>query len=463
MSGLFGVVSVSNCTQDLLYGTDYHSHLGTEVAGVSVLDGHFQHRIHSIANSQFKSRFASEMSSMEGNSGIGVISDSNTQPFIVSSRVGDFAIVTAGLVTNKDELAAALIEKGQSFSEVSHGEINVSELTAKIIASGESLVAGIKQVFKVVEGSVSMLLLTREGVYAARDARGRTPLVVATREGATAVASESTAFGNLGYEVVKFLEPGEIVRMTSGNIETLAKGTGGCKICAFLWIYTGYPASLYEGISVEAVRERTGAALARQDTVEADLVAGVPDSGTGHAIGYAIESGLPFRRPLVKYTPGYGRSYTPPSQEVRDLVAKMKLIAVKDIIDGARIILCEDSIVRGTQLKNLTIKKLRGCGATEIHIRPACPPLMFPCIYALSTRSVQELAATRAIRALEGCDIEDVGEYIDSSSDKHARMIEWIREDLDVTSLQYLKLEDMIEAIGMPAESLCTYCWTGRE
>ncbi|MHC4714835.1 MAG: amidophosphoribosyltransferase [Planctomycetota bacterium] len=461
MSGLFGVVSKSNCTEDLFYGTDYHSHLGTEVAGLAVMDGYFRHRIHSIADTQFKSRFVDRLGDLPGKSGVGVISDSNTQPFIVSSRVGDFAIVTAGLVTNKDPLTQRMLDEGQSFSEVAGGEINPSELVAKIIASGNSIVDGIRKAFELIEGSVTMLLLTREGVIAARDARGRTPLVIGSKEGAVAVASESCAFPNLGYTLVRFVEAGEIVRITADGVETLAEGTGDCRICSFLWIYTGYPASVYEGITVEAVRERCGAALARKDTVEPDLVAGVPDSGTAHAIGYAMESGRPYRRPLVKYTPGYGRSYTPPSQEVRDRVAKMKLIAVEDIIRGKRIVLCEDSIVRGTQLKNLTIKKLKDSGAKEIHIRPACPPLMFPCIYALSTRSVEELAARRAIRALEGGDIEDVSEYVDSKSDKHHRMVEWIREDLGVTSLAYLELEDMVKAIGLPKEGLCTYCWTG--
>jgi len=461
MSGLFGVVSRSDCTRDLFYGTDYHSHLGTQVAGLATFDGYFRHRIHSISDTQFKSRFAEHLAEMPGKSGVGVISDSNTQPFIVSSRAGDFAIVTAGLITNKDPLAEKMLAEGQSFSEVSGGEINPSELAAKIIASGRSIPEGIKRVFESIEGSCTMLLLTREAIYAARDALGRMPLVIGRKEGATAVASESSAFPNLGYKVERFLEPGEIVRITADGSQTVTAGGPRCRICSFLWIYTGYPASTYEGISVEAVRERTGAALAARDDIEADLVAGVPDSGTGHAIGYAMESGWPFRRPLVKYTPGYGRSYMPPSQEVRDLVAKMKLIPIADIIRGKRIVLCEDSIVRGTQLKNLTIRKLNENGAKEIHLRAACPPLMFPCIYALSTRSVEELAARRAIKALEGGNPKDVSEYIDSTTEKHAAMVEWIRKDIGVTTLAYLELADMIEAIGLGVDKLCTHCWTG--
>ncbi|MCD6405178.1 MAG: amidophosphoribosyltransferase [Planctomycetes bacterium] len=462
MSGLFGVVSRQNCTKTLFYGTDYHAHLGTEVAGLAVLGDFFRHRIHSIADTQFKSRFAEDMGDMSGNAGIGVISDSNTQPFLVSSRVGDFAIVTSGLVNNKDNLAAEMRSEGQSFSEVARGRINPTELVAKMIASGKSIPDGIRKVFARIEGSVTMLLLTREGIYAARDAHGRSPLVVGSADGAMAVASESCAFTNLGFEVTGYLAPGEVARLTPGEVETVVEGRDECRICAFLWIYTGYPASSYEGISVEAARERCGGRLAERDTVEADLVAGVPDSGTAHAIGYAMHSGLPFRRPLVKYTPGYGRSYTPPSQDVRDLVAKMKLIPVRDVIKGQRIVLCEDSIVRGTQLKNLTMKKLWDNGAAEVHVRPACPPLMFHCPYVLSTRSEEELAARRAIRALEGKDIEDVSAYTEAGSREYAEMVEWIRRDLGATTLAYLELGDMIKAIGLPPEKLCTYCWTGR-
>lgn len=462
MSGLFGVVSTEDCTETLFYGTDYHSHLGTQVAGLSVLGDFFKHEIHSITDTQFKSRFAGELAGLEGNSGIGVISDSNPQPFLISSKVGDFAIVTSGLITNIDELAAGMLSEGYSFSEVARGEINPTELVAKIIATGGSITEGIGKVFDVIEGSVTMLLLTRDGIYAARDAHGRFALAVGRKDGVMAVASETCAFGNLGFDLTKFLAPGEVVRITADSAETVAEGRADMQICAFLWIYTGYPASSYEGISVEAVRERCGGCLAEADNVAADLVAGVPDSGIAHAIGYSVASGLPFRRPLVKYTPGYGRSYIPPSQEVRDLVAKMKLIPIREIIRGRRIVLCEDSIVRGTQLKNLTVKKLWDNGAAEVHVRPACPPLMFPCRFAASTRSTEELAARRAIHALEGGDVEDLSPYADPRSDKYAEMVDWIRRDLGVTSLAYLEIGDMIRAIGLPADKLCTYCWTGR-
>jgi len=461
MSGLFGVVSSRDCTETLYYGTDYHSHLGTEVAGMAVLGDFFQHRIHSIVNSQFKSRFADEIKRMSGSGGIGVVSDSNTQPFVVSSRVGDFALVTAGLITNVDSIAKGLLSEGHSFAEVAFGRINPTELVAKIIASGKTLVDGIERVFDKIEGSVSMLLLTREGIYAARDSMGRTPLVVGSGGDSWAIASESCAFPNLGFKVEKFLGPGEIVLVTQNGMRIEHKAGKKNQICSFLWIYTGYPASAYEGVTVESVRERTGALLAKKDKIRADYAAGIPDSGTGHAIGYAMESGLPFRRPLVKYTSGYGRSYTPPSQEIRNLVAKMKLIPIRDIIEGKRIVLCEDSIVRGTQLKNLTIQKLWDNGAAEVHMRPACPPLMFPCKYAVSTRSFSELAARRAIRDMEGRDIEDVSAYTDARTKEFRDMVEWIRRDLNVTTLDYLTIEEMVEAIGLPRERLCVHCWLG--
>ncbi|MBM4352161.1 MAG: amidophosphoribosyltransferase, partial [Deltaproteobacteria bacterium] len=320
---------------------------------------------------------------------------------------------------------------------------------------------GIEGVYDRIKGSASILLLKKEGIYAARDRLGRTPLVLGEKDGEYAVATETCSFLNLGFKVKKYLDPGEIILIGRKGLVEKSPGQKRNHICAFLWIYTGYPASSYEDISVELVRERCGRALARKDGVKADLVAGVPDSGVGHAIGYSMESGVPYRRPLVKYTPGYGRSYTPPSQEIRDLVATMKLIPIGSVIQGNRIVLCEDSIVRGTQLKNYTIKKLRECGAREVHIRPACPPLMFPCRFALSTRSTKELAARKAIRALEGKEIEDVREYIDQRSKKYKRMVDWIREELGATTLKYQKIEDMVAAIGLPRENLCLYCWTG--
>ncbi len=462
MSGLFGVVSKTDCAATLFYGTDYHSHMGTEYGGIAVLGKRFYRSIHDISQSQFKSKFADEYKQMMGNMGIGVISDRDPQPLIVGSKFGTFAIVTAGLIENIYSLSGDLLQEGHSFGEMSSGGINSVELVAKLINRGKDIVDGIEKMFDKIKGSASLLLLTGAGIYAARDRLGRTPLVIGEKGGDFAMATETCSFLNLGFKIIKYLEPGEIVFLGREGLKQKMAGKPTSQICAFLWIYTGYPASSYEGISVEVVRENCGRFLAKNDTVQADLVAGVPDSGVGHAIGYAMESSLPYRRPLTKYTPGYGRSYTPPSQEIRDLVATMKLIPIKEIICGNRIILCEDSIVRGTQLKNYTIKKLWENGAKEVHIRPACPPLMFPCKFALSTRSTSELAARRAIRSIEGRDIEDVSEYLDPHSEKYARMVDWVRRELGATTLKYQTIEDMIQAIGLPREKLCLHCWIGE-
>jgi len=464
MSGLFGVVSKEeSSTQTLFYGTDYHSHLGTEYGGLAVAGEGFHHKIHDISQSQFKSKFFEDIDRMPGRMGIGAISDADGQPLFTRSRFGEFYIVTAGLIENKEALTDELLQKGFSFSEASKNGINTTELIAKLITLGEDLIDGIQAMFEKIDGSCSLLILSREGVYAARDRRGYTPLVLGKRDGMWAVTSETCAFTNLGFTPVKFLRPGEIILLNEKEgLVSRTPGSQNNQICTFLWIYTGFPASSYEGISVELVRERCGKALARQDKdIETDVVSGVPDSGVGHAIGYAIESRRPYRRPLVKYTPGYGRSYTPPSQETRDLVAKMKLIPIRSIIENNRLVVCEDSIVRGTQLKNFAIKKLWDCGAKEVHVRPACPPLMFPCRFCLSTRTTAELAARRAIRALEGRDIEEVADYCDASTKKYKQMVDWIARDLEVTSLRYLTLHDMVAAIGLPKEKLCTYCWTG--
>jgi len=461
MSGIFGIMSNKNCADVLLYGTDYHSHMGTEYGGMAVFGKKFYRSIHDITKSQFKSKFFDEYKEMMGHLGIGVISDRDPQPLIIGTKFGNFAIVVAGLIENVNELASELLKEGETFAEMSSGGINSVELIAKLITKGRTIPEGIEGVYDRIKGSASILLLMRNGIYAARDRLGRTPLVIGEKDGEYAIATETCSFLNLGFQIKKYLTPGEIVFVGKSGLEEKSPGKKINQICAFLWIYTGYPASSYEDISVELVRERCGRALAKNDEVEADLVAGVPDSGVGHAIGYAMQSGLPYRRPLVKYTPGYGRSYTPPSQEMRDLVATMKLIPIEEVICGNRIILCEDSIVRGTQLKNYTIKKLWECGAKEVHIRPACPPLMFPCRFALSTRSIEELAARRAIRTLEGQDIEDVREYIDQRSKKYQQMVEWIGKELGVTTLRYQNIEEMVESIGLPKEKLCLYCWMG--
>ncbi len=464
MSGIFGVVSQEDCVRDLFHGTDYHSHMGAERAGLAVLGDSFNQEIHRLGSEQFRGRFGHTLSELSGNQGIGIITGiRESQPLIVGSKIGNFALVLSGLVTNAEELAKRLQAKGHVFSEMSDAKISSVEIAAKLIAQGEDYVSGINNLFDQIEGSASVLVLAQEGlIYAARDKHGRTPLAVGAKDGSIAVASESCAFVNLGYTITKSLQPGEIALISKEKCSQVKEGNpDNLQICSFLWIYTSFPASAPEGIQVESVRENCGRALAKRDDVQIDYAAGVPDSGTGHGLGYAVEKGVPYRRPLVKYTPSYGRSYTPVSQQERDYIARMKLITNEDIIRGQRMVLCEDSIVRGTQLKNETVRKLWQAGAKELHIRPACPPLMFPCTFLSSTRGIDELAARRAIRALEGSDIEDVSAYLDSDSPKYQQMIEWIEQDLDVTSLRYQLLDDMVEAIGLPKENLCLHCWRG--
>jgi amidophosphoribosyltransferase len=463
MSGIFGAVSKENCRDYLFYGTDYHSHLGTQFAGLAVFGKELKRKIHDIRGSQFKTKFYEDYKQLEGEKGIGVISAKDEQPITINSKFGPFAIVTNGFIDNSEELARELFKKGYSFSEVTDGKVNMTELAAKLIICGKSIAEGIELMFSKIKGSCSLLLLNKEGIYIARDRCGYTPLVIGRKGKDWAVTTETAAFANLGFEIVKFVEPGEILLLDEGGMKSKRKPNKCNQICSFLWIYTGFPASSYEGISVELVRERCGRCLAKNDNVEIDIAAGIPDSGTTHAIGYAMESGVPYRRPLVKYTPGFDRSYIPASQERRDLVARMKLLPIPDIIKGRRIVFCDDSIVRGTQLKNYTIQKLKQNGVKEIHLRIACPPLMFPCKFNFSTRSINELAARKAIRSLEGKDITNVSSYVDEDSPKYKKMVDWITRDLGVTSLRYQRLDDMVSAIGMPKESLCTYCWTGRE
>jgi amidophosphoribosyltransferase len=465
MSGIFGVVSKGDCAELLLVGTDYHSHLGTQYGGLAVLGENFERQIRDISQSQFKSKFFEFYKSLKGNKGIGVISALDEQPIYLNSKFGPFCIVTNGIVENLPELSGELLKSGMSFSEVGSGNnpVNEIELIAKMITLEDDLISGIEKMSEKIVGSCSLLILNRDGIYAARDRLGYSPLIIGKSDDAWAVTSETNAFPNNDFEIVKNLAPGEIVRISETGIDPVRSGTEQNQICSFLWIYTGFPASSYENINAEQVRERCGAHLARRDSdIEVDVVSGVPDSGTAHGLGYAMESGKPFRRPLVKYTAGYGRSYTPPVQATRDLIAKMKLIPIKEVIEGNRVVICEDSIVRGTQLKNFTITKLWHCGAKEIHARVACPPLMFPCKFNFSTRTTHELAARKAIKRLEGSDIEDVSEYIDNKSEKYQNMVDCIAKDLDVTTLRYQKLEDMINAIGLPKDKLCLYCWTGE-
>lgn len=466
MGGFFGVASREDCVLDLFYGTDYHSHLGTRRGGMAVLgEGGFQRHIHNIENAQFRSKFDDDLGKFRGRTGIGIISDFEDQPLIIGSHLGAYAIVTVGKIGNAHELAAKAFSKRTThFSEMSGNEINPTELVATIINAAGSFVEGIRTVQEAIQGSCSILLLTDHGIYAARDALGRTPIVIGQKDGAWAATSESCALANLDYQIDRYLGPGEIVLLTAEGVQQLAGPGRRMQICSFLWVYYGYPASSYEGINAEDARNRCGAALARHDDVKVDIVAGIPDSGTAHAIGYANEARIPYRRPFVKYTPTWPRSFMPQNQAVRDLVAKMKLLPIREIIQGQRLLFCEDSIVRGTQLKD-TVRRLYGAGAREVHMRPACPPLVYGCKFLNFSRSRSELdlAGRWAAKELEGSEKVNIAEYADSDSPKHCAMVNLIRERLGLTTLKYQRLGDLVEAIGLPKKDLCTYCWDGVE
>lgn len=464
MGGLFGVVSRKDCVDDLFFGTDYHSHLGTRRGGMAVKNPEgFIRFIHNIENDQFRSKFEEDIQKMSGTKGIGVISDNDDQPLLIRSHLGKYAIVTVGVINNTDELIKEVFDKRMiHFAEMKGGEVNPTELTAALINQESSFEDGIRSAHEAIEGSCSLLLLTEDGVYAARDRLGRTPVVIGEKEGSSAATLETCAFPNLGFEIKKFLGPGEIVLITEDGVEQKKAPGERMQICGFLWVYYGYPASTYEGINVESVRNRCGATLAKKDNIEIDMVAGIPDSGIGHGLGYASEAGIPFKRPFVKYTPTWPRSFMPQDQNIRDLVAKMKLIPIKELIEGKKVLFCEDSIVRGTQLKD-TIQRLYDCGAQEVHMRPACPPLTFGCKFLNFSRSKSELdlAARKAIREIEGDDSKYLKEYSNADTKKYEEMVENIRERLRLTSLKYQRLEDLVEAIGLPKEKVCTYCWDG--
>jgi amidophosphoribosyltransferase len=464
MSGIFAVASRGDCVQDLFYGTDYHSHLGTRRGGLAVAgEAGVLRYIHDISNAQFRSKFEDDIPRMHGRRGIGVISDYEDQPLIIGSHLGVYAIVTVGVVQNAAELAKqAFGKRATHFSEMSGGAINPTELVATIINQEATFEDGIRRAQEAIDGSCSVLLLTDKGIYAARDRLGRTPVIIGRKDGAFAATLETCAFPNLGYRIEKELGPGEIVLMTEEGAEQKRPPGKRMQICTFLWVYYGYPASTYEGVNVEVARNRCGAALARRDKVKVDLAAGIPDSGTGHAIGYANEARVPYGRPFVKYTPTWPRSFMPQDQSVRDLVAKMKLVPIEDMVRGKRLLFCEDSIVRGTQLKD-TVRRLYDCGATEVHMRPACPPLVFGCRFLNFSRSKSELdlAGRKAIQEMQpeckGCQAD----YVDPDSENFKHMVELIRKRLNLTTLQYQRLDDLVAAIGLPKEKLCTYCWDG--
>jgi len=463
MSGFFGVVSKNDCVKEVFYGTDYHSHLGTKRAGmVFIVPGKgFRRSIHNLENAYFRNKFEDELSGFSGDFGMGIISDTDPQPILFNSHLGRFAIVTVSRLLNIEELESRFLNKRYHFTENFEGNINPTEVVANLICEKDSFISGIENVFESIRGSCSLMILTENGIIAARDKFGRTPVVIGKKEGGFAVAVESSSFPNTGFELEYFLGPGEIVSVSCDGITILKEPGEKLQICAFLWVYYGYPPSFYEGINVEECRYRCGASLAKRDHVPADFVCGIPDSGVGHAIGYGNEKGIPYKRAYSKYTPTWPRSFMPQDQVQRDLVARMKLIPNRDIVEGKKMIFLDDSIVRGTQLKDSTID-LRKQGAAEVHMRIACPPLLFPCKYLnfSQSRTPMELAGRKAIQQLGGTE-EDLNEYSNPDSDKYRQMVEKIAENLDLDSLVYQRLDDLVEAIGLPGEKLCLHCWDG--
>jgi amidophosphoribosyltransferase len=464
MSGFFGCVSTNDCVADVFYGTDYHSHLGTKRAGMAFFSEKkkFQRAIHSLEDGYFRNKFDGDIAGFKGNIGIGVISDNEAQPILVTSHLGRFAVATVSKIANIDELEERFMKMRRTFAETSQGSVNPTELIAMLIAEGEDFVSGIENVYNRVKGSCSMLILTETGIIAARDRLGRTPIVIGKKPGSYAATFETCAFPNLGFETEKFLGPGEIVSITADGYEQLRKPNEKMQICSFLWVYYGYPPSFYEGINVDECRYKCGAALAKNDTTEADFVAGIPDSGIGHAMGYSNQKRVPLKRPYSKYTPTWPRSFMPQNQSMRDLVAKMKLIPNSSIIKNKRGVFLDDSIVRGTQLKD-NVKDLHDAGIKEVHMRIACPPLTYPCEFLNFSRSRSnlDLATYKAVEQLEGHTNTDMTEYSDSNNPKYQAMVEQIRENLDLTTLKFQKLDDLVEAIGLPKEKLCTHCWDG--
>ena len=468
MGGFFGVAAKDDCVFDLFFGTDYHSHLGTRRGGMAVYgDNGFDRAIHNIENAPFRTKFDKDVQQMKGYYGIGCISDYEPQPLIVRSHHGTYAITTVSKINNTDDIVNEIFGKGNShFLEMSGGDVNPTELIAALINQKDNLIEGIQYALEKIDGSLSLLLLTPKGIYAARDKYGRTPVVVGEKDNAFCLAFEAFSFLNLGYKEYKELGPGEICVVTPNAVKTLVAPGEDMKICTFLWVYYGYPSSSYEGISVEQMRYNCGEKMSERDNVQPDIVAGVPDSGIAHAIGYANKSGLPFSRPFIKYTPTWPRSFMPTIQSQRKLIAKMKLIPVHDLIKDKKLLLIDDSIVRGTQLRETT-EFLYDSGAKEVHIRPACPPLLYGCKYLNFSRSSSEmdLITRRVIQKLEGGDVTDeiIQEYTNPDSEKYESMVEEIRKQLNFTSLKFNRLDDMLESVGIDPCKLCTYCWNGKE
>ena len=466
MSGFFGCVSRNECVNEVFYGTDYHSHLGTKRAGMAfVNNGKFVRSIHSLEDGYFRNKFESELPRF-GNStmGLGVISDCESQPITITSHLGRYAVATVARIDNIDELTQELLDERHHFAELSDSKINASELVAVLIGLGKNIQDGINIVHKKIKGSCSMLILTDHAIYAARDKFGRTPIIIGKNDKGYVCASESSSFDNLGYEYMRDLGPGEVVQITADGVRQIVPPSNRMQICSFLWVYYGYPSAWYEGVNVEESRYRCGAAMARRDVdVDPDFAAGIPDSGVGHAVGYANQKGIPYKRPFVKYTPTWPRSFMPQNQKMRDLVAKMKLLPNRQFTRDQKIVFMDDSIVRGTQLKDNVVKLLDE-GVKEIHMRIACPPLIFPCRFLnfSTSRSTYDLYARRVIRDMEGTDNisdETFMEYANPDSQKHKEMVDIMRRHLQLTTLKFQRLDDLVEAIGLPKESLCTHCW----
>ncbi len=469
MGGFFGVASKSDCTMHLFFGVDYHSHLGTRRGGMAVYgEEGFQKTIHNIQNSPFRTKFENDVEKFKGNIGIGCISDNEAQPLLINSHVGSFAICTVGRINNINELRDECFKAGRvQFLEMNKGLLNPTEMVAALINQKQDIVEGIKYAQDKIDGSMSILLLFPDRIYAARDKYGRTPIIVGKSRNGYCVTFESSAYQNLGYKYVCDLGPGEIVSITANELKREKEPNQCMKMCSFLWTYYGYPTATYENVNVETMRYKCGKMLRKRDDIEADAVAGVPDSGIAHAIGYANESGIPFSRPLVKYTPTWPRSFTPSSQSQRNLIAKMKLIAINELIKNKKLILIDDSIVRGTQLRE-TVEYLYDAGVKEVHVRPACPPILYPCKFLNFTRSTSalDLITRRVIADLEGTtDVSEevVQEYVNPDGPKYNAMVEEIRKRMNFDSLKYHRIDDLIESIGLDECKLCTYCFNGKE
>lgn len=464
MGGFFGTISKSPCATDLFYGTDYNSHLGTRRGGMVTFDKEagFTRSIHNLESSYFRTKFEAALPRFVGNSGVGIISDTDAQPIVLNSHLGRFAIVTVAKINNIKELEDELLAKNMHFSELSSGKTNQTELMALLITEGKDFVEGIENVYDKIKGSCSMLLLTEDGIIAARDKWGRTPIVIGKKEGAFAATSESSSLPNLDYEIEKYVGPGEIIRMRADGLEQLRKPNEGMQICSFLWVYYGFPVSCYEGRNVEEVRFLSGFKMGQRDESEVDCVCGIPDSGVGMALGYAEGKGVPYHRAITKYTPTWPRSFTPANQEMRSLVAKMKLIPNRAMMEGHRVLFCDDSIVRGTQLKD-NVKVLYDYGAKEIHMRIACPPLIYGCPFIgfTSSKSDMELITRRIIKDLEGDENKNLDKYAQTDSPEYKKMVSVIAERFGLTSLKFNTLEILIEAIGLPKCKVCTHCFDG--